>query len=343
MKTKHILYLIAVLILVLSSCREITITTKVNKDGSFTRIVRITGDSSEVLQTDLPFPVNDTWAKTIEKDTSVIGGFVVTYTKSYRNSDELNEEIASDTSWQRSLNREISVTRKFGFFYSYLKFRQVVQAANPFDSLNYKDFLTREDLLWISGMKPVINSADSSRKDEADDKADLYFTQTMAVEIESMLAEGIRRLNIEDLKPEDVSLYHDSIAVILENSKFTLPDIIERYSRWTGRAEVMKMNDLIPPPLEGLDEKMEILLRILLMDEYVQVVEMPGLITATNSIALNGNQVRWQFIPVTVLFEGYEIYVESRVINIWAFVVSGLVILALISIVLKNVFRQSKP
>ena len=63
---------------------------------------------------------------------------------------------------------------------------------------------------------------------------------------------------------------------------------------------------------------------------------MPGLITETNSYQLVGNQVKWRIKDHTIFFEDYEMYVESRVVNYWAFVVSGIVVLLLlISLIIK--------
>jgi hypothetical protein len=60
------------------------------------------------------------------------------------------------------------------------------------------------------------------------------------------------------------------------------------------------------------------------MDAYSQTLEMPGLITETNSKSVTGNKVQWGVNPDKFLFYDYEMTVESRVVNRWAFVVSGL-------------------
>ncbi len=70
MKTQNIiLSLVIILLLFFSACREVTVTTKVNPDGTFTRIITVTGEDSSVFRTDLPFPVDETWARMSSKDT----------------------------------------------------------------------------------------------------------------------------------------------------------------------------------------------------------------------------------------------------------------------------------
>jgi len=59
------------------------------------------------------------------------------------------------------------------------------------------------------------------------------------------------------------------------------------------------------------------------MKEYMNVVEMPGVITTTTSYMLKGNQVSWEVQPMAMLFADYEMSVVSRVVNNWAFIVTG--------------------
>ncbi len=67
---------------------------------------------------------------------------------------------------------------------------------------------------------------------------------------------------------------------------------------------------------------------------------MPGLITATNSAMLNGNQVRWEFQGGNVMVRDFEMYAESRVMNYWAFILAGLVMLALVVMLVVKAVRK---
>ena len=54
---------------------------------------------------------------------------------------------------------------------------------------------------------------------------------------------------------------------------------------------------------------------------------------------LNGNEVRWDFTGNSVMLTDYKIFVESRVVNYWAFVVSGVVLLLLVILLIIKAFR----
>jgi hypothetical protein len=332
MKTRNmILSCVTILLLVFSSCREITVTTKVNSDGTFTRIITVKGDSTDDFRSDLPFPVDETWTGMFSRDTSDTTKFIQTYTKSFRNSDELNTEIKSDTSWHRNLERNISVTKQFHFFFSYLTFREEYKSANPFTGLDYRDYLTEEDIRWYTEMKIPVTPTDSVRVKAAEDKVTIYLIESALSEVESIMRDGIKRLNNPELNNTDISDYHDSIYKNFENWDFKEgDDFISLYRKWSGKEAFSLLNDLEPPIFDGFAKKMATLGKLLQIEGYTEEVEMPGLITGTNSVMLNGNRVKWEFQANCVLIRNYEMYVESRVINYWAFILAGVVLLTLV-------------
>ncbi len=236
MKTQNIILTAVIFLLLLfGACREVTVTTKVNPDGTFTRIITVTGDSADVFSADLPFPVDETWARAFSKDTADSAKYMQTYTKSYRNSDELNTEIKSDTGSYKNMERNVSVIKKFRFFFSYLTFKEVYKSANPFTSLDYREYLTEEDIQWYTGLKVPVTPADSARRNEAEDSVALFFYGSALADVEAITREGIKKLNNPQLNSVDISIYHDSLFNNLEDWYFKEgDDFIELYRKWSG-------------------------------------------------------------------------------------------------------------
>ncbi len=343
MKTRNNFCLVIItLVLFISACRDVTIKTIVNRDGTFTRVVTVTGDSSDVFNPVLPYPVDATWAEEYVRDTTGEGKFTLTYTKTFRNSDELNQEVRNDTSWMRNVRREVMVSKRFNFFYSYLTFRQVYKATNPFTFLDYKDYLTEEDLLWLAGLKSLESPADSSRSDEAEEKADSFMVVSITSEIESILVNGIKKLKLDALPPADVYSYHDSLVKKVDSweiLEYEDPNqIIDSYLNWSGNTAFSSLKDIQPPLLQQFGAKIKSIDTLINIEGYHEVVEMPGLITATNSIMLKGSQVSWDFEAMSTVFKDYEMFAESRVVNYWAFIVSGVVLLLLVILLVIKAF-----
>ena len=170
MKAKYLIYILATFLFFLSSCREISVSTIVNEDGTFTRIITITNDENLPSEENLPYPVDESWERQENKDTTGGKTYSVTFTKTYDNSEILNKELAMDTSWLRDVNREIDVKKRFWFFNSYLTYKETWKAANPFTQLDYLEYMSADDLRWITGHELAINESDSTALEEAEGK-----------------------------------------------------------------------------------------------------------------------------------------------------------------------------
>jgi hypothetical protein len=313
-----------------SGCRETTVTTKVNRDGTFTRIIRITGDSSDVFNWDLPYPIDSTWVTSAGKDTSGENNYILTYSKSFGSADELNDILDSDTSWRRQLNRSVTITKRFGFFYSYIRFTEKFSGINPFNALNYTDYFTEEEALLLKHMPQTGETPDSVLLKQAEEKADDFLSRSVVAELGQILKNGIRKLDVPGLDESCVDLFHDSIAKQVERWDLEEPEkFIDLLQTWTGNEHLEALHRVSPPLFTEFRKKIILFDHLIMMETYPEIVEMPGLITGTNSISLKGNQVSWDVEALTLLFGDTEFYVESRVINNWAFVVTGIILLLL--------------
>mgnify|MGYP006995560408 CR=1 FL=1 len=334
MKRSNIIISLLISIIFISSCREINVSTVINKDGSFTRIITITGDSSEVLKLDLPYLINDTWKREFKKDTTNDKNYILTYTKSFSNSSLLNEEISRDTGWRKKLNRSIHIEKDFGFFYSYLTYVENISAANPFNEYDYKDYLNKEDILWLTGKKLALNSSDSTKIHDAEDKVDEYLQNALTDDIISVLKNGIKKLNNPTINPNQVDKFRDSISSRVHewNNKSTY-EYVNYFAKWTHSNDISELHKIDSVQFKILDNKMKLLLEVMEMEDYKVLVELPGIITETNSVSATGNQVSWSVNANSILLENFIMTVESRVINGWMFVITGIILLLTIVLI----------
>ena len=341
MKTRHLVYSLAILFLALSACREITVSTIVNNDGTFTRMITVSGDSAEAFKEELPYPPDSTWVMTSKKDTAGKGKFIVVYTKHFKDCEELQAEIGRDTSWKKQLVRHIDIRKNFGFFYSYLGYKEVYSAANPFTALPFKDHLTPEDLRWLTRRHSIQCPSDSVNSKAAEDKTLKYLVESATAEVEKILADGMLKLNDPRLDAASVPDFHDSILFSLSKWKFRdAGEFIASYRRWTGNSAVDRLRELQPPLFGEFEVKARFVENLLTMEDFHVAAEMPGLITGTNSSVLNGNRVTWDLFPMAFLLEDYTMEVESRVINVWAFVLSGMILLGLLSLLVVKSMKR---
>ena len=339
MRTLNKIILLTVLALLLSSCKDIFVTTKINKDGSFTRIITIKGDSSDVYSTITPYPVDASWEREFTHDASDSSKFILTYKKFYPNSDILNSEIKGDTSKMKVFPRKIEIRKQFGFFYSYLTFSETYSAYNPF-TVDYKKYLTDEDLEWLSGNKVVISQEDSLKLEIANTKLDEYIEGAVIEEVMAGLKKGINRLNDSTLNLKVLQQYSDSIERWVVSDLYSDTALLDLLSEKTGIESFSKLKELNPPALNEYNESILKFQSMLEFEGFKQTVELPGIITETNSNELIGNQVNWEVDPDSFFIKNYTMYAESRVVNYWAFIVAGIVILSLLILLIVKGFRK---
>lgn len=323
----------------LSSCREITIKTTINPDGSFTRVITVSGDSSEVIKTDLPYPVDSSWMRELYADTSDSTQYICTYTKSYNSEDLLNDELRNDTSWRKQIQRDVEISKRFMFFYSFIRYKQVYKAANPMAE-DYHGYLSNEDLLWLSEVKTRQSKRDSIRYDSADARLEKYWVASMLMEITDDLKKGLDQFDEPGLKDFELSLYRDSLeANVIKWSGDGYDAAIDALVAWSGKQELARLHDIEPPIFQDVDELNTYIENLLFAEKYTLEAELPGLITETNASMMHGNTVSWDIAPLSFYFEDYEMTVESRVINYWAFIVAGFVFFLLLLLVIIKIFK----
>ncbi|MDP2722491.1 MAG: hypothetical protein Q8O72_07035 [Bacteroidales bacterium] len=331
MKKEIIIISFIISLLVLNSCREISVTTVINKDGSFLRTIKITGDSSAVFNATLPYPVDETWKMEFLKDTTGSENDVLIYTKLFKTGEQLSEELSRDTSWWKHVKRTISIEKKSGFFYSYLEYNETIYAANPFDSIDFKNYLSQDDLLWLSGKKLALNSSDSAKIKQAEDTAEVYLQYALTVEIVAALKQGIEQLNRPELDPALVDLYKDSIAEKVNRWDLdSTLEFVDYLARLANNSNLELIKESNPAPFHKLDNKIKVLFDILQLEDFNVLVELPGLITETNSLSPVGNRVSWNVNNMSFLFEKIQMTAESRVVNVWMFVIGGIILLSFI-------------
>jgi hypothetical protein len=227
------------------------------------------------------------------------------------------------------------------FFYSFLTYREVYEAADPSKLLDNKDYLSTTDMEWLRDQKIPLNSQDSILLDTAEARAGRYLLDALTEEIILTLQNGLERIGDPELKTINASLYRDSIAkydTIWYDTDFF--ESIDALAAWTGNEKIKELHNLSPPVFEELLKKIQFFDKIMMMAEYNVEVEMPGLITATNSTQLVGNTVSWNIHSLSFYFDDFEMYVESRVINSWAFIVAGVVLLFLLVLIIRKLLMR---
>lgn len=97
------------------------------------------------------------------------------------------------------------------------------------------------------------------------------------------------------------------------------------FVKYLERILSLTLQGKIERPIENITKSIEADIQFM-MDadgDYVNEVQMPGIILNTNANAVEGNKAVWRFNEDRFSYMGYTMTVESRIANPWAAYVTG--------------------
>ncbi|TSA26513.1 MAG: hypothetical protein D4R68_07290 [Ignavibacteriales bacterium] len=328
MKMKYYLaFLTFVLSMILnfSGCREYKTTTKINSDGSCVRTVIVKDKSIIPDSIVFPIPADNSWKieRTKAKDDTT--QTVYTATKYYADVNDINNEYKN----KEKIGLHVNLDKKFKWFYSYFDYEEVYHSFFPFRKILLKDFLTPNEYeLYLKNDTTKVFKQRLNKY--AEENYFEYFFDEFLVLLE--------KNKIADLTPEYVASKKNIIKEHIDEYGDKTEKLMKYMERVLGTKSVWKLRDGIDNIVKTILEKMDHFSTA--NGSYKNEVTMPGIILNTNAKTVEGNKVNWGFDENRFCYEDFTMMVQSRVINVWAFVVSGVIVLVVIILLLLPKFKK---
>jgi hypothetical protein len=313
----------------LSSCREIRTSTKINEDGSCQRTVVMEGDSTNSLNGSYPVPRDSSWTVTYDDKSDPK---TYTITKSFRSVKRMNQEYSRpkpDTLMQLSLSMQLK--KKFRWFHTVYRYSEIYHTINPFPEYPIYEYLTPEELQLYYLNEDTL---------DLDDKVDDWLSNSTLNEILSRLYAAADSLKTMGITRGMIESKKDTLFHMLKSD---IPDdeLPKKVLSLFDRSDNETMEEVINSIIKDINRKNEFIFD--LTGNYTNQVIMPGLVLDTNAKTLEGNTITWRFEARHFLFEDYEMWVESRVVNRWAMILTGVIgIMLIVTLVLGSLFLKDK-
>ncbi len=377
MKIKNIkLKILAIIISIIAgSCIDYyKITTKVNPDGSLTRTIQVVGDSTDIFDGQLKVPsdsslweISGKWIHKVPGDTSSEKQYEFTATRNFSNVEELNNFLSIDTDTSAYIKAKTEFRKSFRWFYTYINFAETYIKKMPFNHVEIDQYMTEDEysfyyddefiyspahdsLIHIADLEsmPALTHQDSLRGDELEEKITLkfidwytrnvfeeYFNLTLD-EMQVRMPENHQKLieNKEELYEtleKFEGLFFESKEK--ENPMLVIADFLE-----LSEDSIKRLN---PPVFDVFYKKLDITNDIAFESHKIKnMIEMPGILIKTNADSISSNKTYWNYNNSRNFAKDYTLYSESRMVNKWAFVVTGIVIIMLLGFILKGFIRK---
>jgi len=359
MKTHKLLFILSICILpFLAGCpSRKSVITRVNKDGSCVRAIgefdprNFKGIDS--LINDLPVPVDGSWnLDTINDSTAYIS-------KRFESVEDMNSMYARDSSTLSRCKRKVELKKEFKWFYTAFKYYETYGGVLTEIPLN-KYLLDTEIQTWKSGstekyLKSTgLESKSAKSLDEnVEERLDYWLHDniySMAFDDIINLADSMKLIDKETI---DLDYVKDTIKnqmdeeskwvnIFDDGGQMSIEDFIDLVSSFT-KIDSISTIDLKQQVLkENLADKYEDEVLFGLTEEYDHLVMMPGLLVDTNADGIHGDTLNWDININKYIDSDFVIYAESRITNLWAYVVSAVIIVLAGIIPFLSRFRKKR-
>jgi len=351
---KYIQLLTALVIMAvaLSSCEHtISIGNTVHADGSLDRtIVLYESDTAHATKNFLGINIRSGWNVNMEPSGTPEEGkqpeVNITFRKHFDSTEDANREM--DTPSDSTFNIASSFEKKNRWFYTYLTYTDTYRSLNSFRSVPLDEYFTKEDFEFIERLPAegaAISKADSLYLERLNEKIfDIYGTRTIFESFYEDLVETMHR----DNTPEQ---WYDSLQRKKENmyQRFIQEEDLENvdFPRLVRSMGI----PLSPEGWQSMEKKTREIERRLefishaYTGKYVHSINMPGDIVESNADSTVSSQAFWRPPVIKFLLRNYTMSATSRTLNVWAVIVSAVVIGVTLLLFTRRfliTFRQSK-
>jgi hypothetical protein len=365
---RQALKILAVLILLLNnSCIDhYSVSTKINADGSLERTIQVVcDDSASVFKGNLKIPTDTSWTistlwfYSTPGDSTSEKKFEYTATKHFQNVVALNNylKVENDTSTQ--IKTESSFSKKFRWFYTYISYKETYRKSLPFEYYKPKDFINenelsyfydddytyvkeKDSLVHIKDLDkiPLLSHQDSLKMDKLEykiiHKLSDFLGRNIYEEYYQYLVSELKtdKTKFNYLVENKDSIYkHSRLSDAFTDLNLDDKDPFELIAEKIGLTSdsIEKLN---PQAFKAVKTKIDNSINLFVADEeLINTISMPGLLLKTNADSIREAQAYWNYSEHYFYLNDYKLYAESRIVNKWAFAVTGIAIIFLVMFV----------
>lgn len=336
MQSKTLKISIVAILLMVFSCDEpeTLVTNYVHPDGSVTRKIEMRNVTAVFDPSKFQVSIDSTWnvRDSIEINDKGDTTWVKRAEKLFSAIDEINAAYASDSGCNKVFSRSASFKKSFRWFNTTLRFSENIGSLMSFGG-PVNEYLNPEELAYFYSPQSLQDKQDKSAdslkyrsiKDSVEFKSEVWISNAAVQEWIghfSKLTEGSDRGNmIDSLKKQQPSI----AKMIREKFNGSFDSLWKEgviLKSFIGEENSVKFRS-------QADSALTIVSKELFTDfkNYSVRTVMPGKLTGTNGFIDSTRVLIWPIATEYFLTQPYEMWAESKITNGWAWIVSALFLL----------------
>jgi hypothetical protein len=277
---------------------------------------------------------------TIEKGVEY--AWFATARKEYASVQDLADNFAYDHSDWRSLKPVVELKTKFRWFYTYYHFNETYPAFDPFKIVPITEYLSREEVTTLYGENQNLYKGNngfenSNMLKDLEKRADQWLNRNFFEEVFALYLKHYSLFKDVPVDSATFALSKDSLLNYYEK-KDTVDFFKEDFNLVLDR--YFKTDAFTKAKTDETDKLFEEEFPKFMKYSGVEVnyrMSLPGKIIETNAPFLSNDTLSWKITDYRFYFNDYAITAVSRRPNIWAFAMTGLIIvMAVIGLLIKR-------
>jgi hypothetical protein len=353
MKTKSFKLIVSLIILLVVSCDEpeTVVTNYVHPDGSVTRKIEMKSIDGDVekrfKKSDIQVPYDETWTvkDSFELDKKGDTIWVKRAVKEYKNVAELNLDYKIDSGANKHFSRETGFERKFRWFNTEFRFSERIDKVLSF-GYPVNNFLNSEELLYFYSPESLKNekenSADSLKykalSDSVKYKTDNWTAKNLVSEWIGEFSKLIAEKADKSMSFQSLKSREDEFVKIVEKDDKQLDSLWKNgilLKEFVGEANALKFKTEADSALTIATNKL-----LTEFHDYSVRIVMPGKLIGTNGFIDSSQVLLWPVKSDYFMTQPYEMWAESKVTNMWAWIVSGLFLIFVLTGVTVRILKK---
>ncbi len=327
--------------LVISGCLDVTTTTTVNTDGSLTKKIVFSGDSSALVADAARLSIDSTWEWKWEKGES--RSVKATVTRTFPDDEALTAAMPGRKG--ETFGVRAKLTKRFRWFFTSYRYDETWLRFNPFDTIPITDYLGSWELAQFYQheveKKPYATKGDSLAQESAGPRFEEWEARNLFDSYFRAFLDGVakiqsRSLTVAGVKSQEDTLYKVAGKWLKMNNIDTVASLFRR---------VLK-NPVVPKAIaanEGAFTAMKSRMRFVndvMGEKWEGRIVLPGLLTSTNAPGIEGSTAIWADFPHFAYIDDFDLWAESRVTNWWAIILTGILVAGIVGFYLFASLRR---
>lgn len=320
----------------ISSCDrpDALVINIVREDGSLTRKIILTHSKNEFDLDDCQVPVDSTWNITRDYDISEKGDttYNLTATRDFNSVQELNRMYDSYGGANEGMSRKAEFRKKFRWFNTHFYFNE--HAGRAINGIKPRDFFNDEELNYFYMPEKLVELAkegpDSSHIKEAilnplEEKTEQWIGASLARAFVNKFVDTVSANPEIQIDTSRLRQKEDEITASLLFDDMEDRQFIDSLLGPGFYEDHKELNDTLVSEIEkGFSVALE-------TASYLLQTIMPGELIATNGYIDEDANILWEVKGEIILSSDYNMWAESRVRNTWAWIVTGLFLVFVIT------------